>query len=145
MNDAPPTTPDLANDVPGASVIVSSVLLGSKNPTLQGFEPTALEAVREMPIQGRVDRAIALLKAHEPTEGYAVAFSGGKDSCAIKKLCQMAGVPVVSVLTMAQVQSAVMPLLSGPNAAQVNGLITLLTNLEGKLCRLDGSDALDRL
>ena len=85
-----PTTP--ANNPNAPTAVRSSDLLGSKNPTLQGFEPTALEAVREMPIQCRVDRAIALLKAHEPTEGYAVAFSGGKDSCAIKKLCQMAGV-----------------------------------------------------
>ena len=61
------------------------------------------------------------------------------------QLCQMAGVPVVPVLSMTQVQTAVMPLLSGQNAATVNGLITLLTNLEGKLCREDGNDALDRL
>lgn len=37
-------------------------------------------------------RAIALLQAHTPAEGYYVAFSGGKDSCAVKALCQMAGV-----------------------------------------------------
>ena len=64
---------------------------------------------------------------------------------ATAQLCQLAGIAVVPVLAMAQVQAAVMPLLSGTNAATVNGLITLLTNVEGKLCRLDGNDALDRV
>jgi phosphoadenosine phosphosulfate reductase len=40
----------------------------------------------------RVARAIALLKRHEPAEGYYLAFSGGKDSCVIKELARMAGV-----------------------------------------------------
>jgi len=39
-----------------------------------------------------IQQAIDLLRANEPPEGYYVAFSGGKDSCAIKKLCQLAGV-----------------------------------------------------
>lgn len=39
-----------------------------------------------------VERAISLIKKHEPECGYYLAFSGGKDSCAIKKLAQMAGV-----------------------------------------------------
>lgn len=45
-----------------------------------------------MTLQQRVDRAIVLLREHEPPEGYYLAFSGGKDSCAIKKLTQLAGV-----------------------------------------------------
>lgn len=40
-----------------------------------------------------VQQAINLLRSHCPEEGYYVAFSGGKDSCAIKKLCQLAGIP----------------------------------------------------
>jgi hypothetical protein len=38
-----------------------------------------------------------------------------------------------------------MPLLSGELSGTVNGLLTLLTNVEGKLCRKDGDDALDRV
>lgn len=64
---------------------------------------------------------------------------------ATAQLCALAGIPAVRVLTMEQVQTAVMPLLSGPNAAMVNGLTTLLSNLEFKLCLEDGKDALDRV
>lgn len=39
-----------------------------------------------------VDKAIMRLKAYEPEEGYWLAFSGGKDSCVIKALADMAGV-----------------------------------------------------
>ena len=39
-----------------------------------------------------VEVAIERLKAFEPKEGYYVAFSGGKDSCTIKALADMAGV-----------------------------------------------------
>jgi len=56
------------------------------------FEPTDAEWVCEMNLAERVARAIALLKLHEPANGYYLAFSGGKDSCAIKKLAQLAGV-----------------------------------------------------
>jgi phosphoadenosine phosphosulfate reductase len=38
------------------------------------------------------DNAIAILRAIEPVAGYYVAFSGGKDSCVIKALCDLAGV-----------------------------------------------------
>ena len=48
--------------------------------------------VARMTLQERVDRAIALLKKHEPEDGYYLGFSGGKDSCAIKKLAQLSGV-----------------------------------------------------
>jgi hypothetical protein len=61
------------------------------------------------------------------------------------KLCQLAGLPVVRVLTMDEIQTVVMPLLTGESSGVVQGLLTLLTNLEGKLCRKDGDDALDRV
>lgn len=38
------------------------------------------------------DAAIALLREHEPANGYYGCFSGGKDSCVIKELTRMAGV-----------------------------------------------------
>jgi hypothetical protein len=66
-------------------------------------------------------------------------------AAATGQLCQIASLPVVRVLTMAEIHDAVMPLLSGASAGMVNGLLTLLTNIEGKLCREDGSDALDRV
>lgn len=59
---------------------------------LPGVEPTNTEAVADLDCNGRVLRAIELLKAHEPQDGYYVAFSGGKDSCVIKRLVQMAKV-----------------------------------------------------
>jgi hypothetical protein len=66
-------------------------------------------------------------------------------AAATGQLCQLAGLPVVRVLTLAEIHAAVMPLLSGESAGTVNGLLTLLTNLEGKLCRKDDHDALDRV
>lgn len=40
----------------------------------------------------KVQIAIQRLKNFEPTDGYFVAFSGGKDSQCIYHLCEMAGV-----------------------------------------------------
>lgn len=39
-----------------------------------------------------VEKAILRLQTYEPLEGYHLAFSGGKDSCAIKMLADLAGV-----------------------------------------------------
>jgi phosphoadenosine phosphosulfate reductase len=57
-----------------------------------GFEPTDSQAVAGMGLEGRIERAVALLREHEPPEGYYLAFSGGKDSCVIKELARLAGV-----------------------------------------------------
>jgi phosphoadenosine phosphosulfate reductase len=40
----------------------------------------------------KVQNSIDVLRSFEPKEGYYVAFSGGKDSVVIKKLCDLAGV-----------------------------------------------------
>lgn len=40
----------------------------------------------------KVDKAIMRLRTYEPPEGYFLCFSGGKDSCVIKALADMAGV-----------------------------------------------------
>lgn len=40
----------------------------------------------------KVEESIRYLKAFEPPEGYFLAFAGGKDSCVLKALCDMAGV-----------------------------------------------------
>lgn len=40
----------------------------------------------------KVEKSIARLKEFEPEDGYYLAFSGGKDSCVIKYLADMAGV-----------------------------------------------------
>ena len=92
MNDTPPKTPASLTNVAGVSDIASSDWLESTNPTLPGFNPTDLETVRELPLSNRVQRAVELLKAHEPPEGYYLGYSGGKDSDAIKKLAQLSGV-----------------------------------------------------
>lgn len=49
----------------------------------------------EITLEGQRDKvqmAIDLLRDFEPPEGYFLAFSGGKDSCVVKALCDMAGV-----------------------------------------------------
>lgn len=49
----------------------------------------------EITLEGQRDKvqmAIDLLRDFEPPEGYYLAFSGGKDSCVVKALCDMAGV-----------------------------------------------------
>jgi len=61
------------------------------------------------------------------------------------QLCALAGIPTARVLTMEQIQEAVMPLLSGPYAGMVNGILILLTNLEMKLTKEDGPNALDNI
>lgn len=43
-------------------------------------------------IEQLTETATALIRKHEPVDSYYLAFSGGKDSCTIKKLAQMAGV-----------------------------------------------------
>ncbi len=43
-------------------------------------------------LKEKVATSIQRLKAFEPPEGYHLAFSGGKDSCVIKALADMAGV-----------------------------------------------------
>lgn len=51
----------------------------------------------------KVDMAIKRLKSFEPDDGYALAFSGGKDSVVIKRLAEMAGVkydPRYSITTV---------------------------------------------
>lgn len=40
----------------------------------------------------KIEESIRYLKAFEPPEGYFLAFAGGKDSCVLKSLCDMAGV-----------------------------------------------------
>ena len=43
-------------------------------------------------LQQKIDMSIKRLQSFAPPEGYFVAFSGGKDSIVIKKLCDLAGV-----------------------------------------------------
>ncbi|NIO39703.1 MAG: phosphoadenosine phosphosulfate reductase family protein, partial [Burkholderiales bacterium] len=42
--------------------------------------------------RGKIDKAIARLRQFEPSKGYYLAFSGGKDSVTVKRLAEMAGV-----------------------------------------------------
>ncbi len=52
-------------------------------------------SLRETTLYNEIDligEAIELLKSHEPSDGYYLAFSGGKDSLVLKHLCDAAGV-----------------------------------------------------
>jgi phosphoadenosine phosphosulfate reductase len=65
------------------------------NPNTQTYFPSLSTPewdVHALTMEGRVNRAIDLLRKNEPVEGYFLAFSGGKDSCVIKALAKMAGV-----------------------------------------------------
>lgn len=54
-------------------------------------------------LEAKVNKSIERLKAFEPTEGYYLAFSGGKDSVVCKKLCDMAGVKYEAVYRVTSV------------------------------------------
>ena len=43
-------------------------------------------------VYDKVENSIKWLRSFEPPEGYYLAFSGGKDSCVLKELADMAGV-----------------------------------------------------
>jgi hypothetical protein len=104
-------------------------------------EKDAILAQDAAALQVDADAATAAILAHQARlQGLRDAYAS-----ATAQLCQLAGLATVRCLTLEQVQLAVMPLLSGESAGLVNGLIGLLTNLEGKLCREDGNDALDRV
>lgn len=53
---------------------------------------TQERSIRMFPFQEKVDAAIALIREHEPPEGYFLAFSGGKDSVVIYDLAVKSGV-----------------------------------------------------
>lgn len=104
-------------------------------------ERTDAEKAYDEQIAAQNQRAAEWIAEHTAkVQGLRDAYAA-----ATAQLCQLAGLPVARVLTMDQVQQAVMPLLSGPNAGIANGLLTLLTNLEGKLKDEDRKDALDRV
>lgn len=50
--------------------------------------------IHQLNINGKdkIQTAIERIKTFEPEEGYYLAFSGGKDSVVVKRLCEMAGV-----------------------------------------------------
>ena len=50
--------------------------------------------IHQLDLHGKdkVEKAIMRLQTYEPPEGYYLAFSGGKDSCVVKALADMAGV-----------------------------------------------------
>lgn len=67
-------------------------LMNAHEQLLPTFDPTPIELVRSLGPDDLLRRAVELLQQHEPPEGYYLAFSGGKDSCAIKHLAQLSGV-----------------------------------------------------
>ena len=81
------------------------------------------------------------------TAAHAANVQGLRDdyAAATAQVCQLCGItPVVRCLTR---QQALQVIVAAPEAAKTTLalLATHLTNLEGKLCREDGKDALDRV
>lgn len=60
----------------------------TKDPVLESEEGSC-----NADLQNKIDSAIEILRENEPKDekGYALAFSGGKDSCVIKQLAIEAG------------------------------------------------------
>jgi len=59
---------------------------------LEPNETDMVDIALSMPLEKKIDKAIGLLQLYRPTY---IAYSGGKDSGCIKKLCEMAGVDAV--------------------------------------------------
>lgn len=59
---------------------------------LPGFHLEGRRLVETLSLDASVDRAVSLLREYEPEKGYYLTFSGGKDSCVVKKLAQISGV-----------------------------------------------------
>jgi hypothetical protein len=57
----------------------------------------------------------------------------------------MAGIDPVRIMTLAQVEQYVQPLIAGANGVLAVALSLELSNLETKLIALDGADALNRV
>jgi hypothetical protein len=126
--------------VDGAVVHLSDAECNAIDEAWDAEQQAAAEARAQQEAARQAAEATAQATHDATVQAYRDAYAG-----ATAQLCELAGLEVCRVLTMSQVQEAVMPLLAGPNAGLVNGLLTLLTNVEGKLCRVDGPDALDRV
>lgn len=77
----------------------------TENLLLKGMSHSPRDMAALLTLSEKVEIAIALLKECEPEEGYYLAFSGGKDSCAIKALAQMAGVKFDTVFNNTTVEA----------------------------------------
>ena len=72
-------------------------------PGIPESEEQLAERAARQPLDVKVRRAVALLRSYRDKaisyspRGYYLAFSGGKDSCVCKALCQEAGVPFRAV------------------------------------------------
>ena len=60
-------------------------------------------------------------------------------------LCGVLGLATVPVMTMDQIRQGAAQLQSGEAMTQVLAIVTELSNIEMKLCMIDGADALERV
>ena len=56
-----------------------------------GFDLTPAQEAQGMSLEQKIAHSIDLLRIHEPSDGYYLAFSGGKDSIVCKELLTMSG------------------------------------------------------
>lgn len=128
-----------------------SQLGGTWNPTPEQCRAAGYELLANKP-QAEIDAEAAEQSAQAAAMqaqivAQAAKVQGLRDdyAAATAQVCALCGVdPVVRCLTRQQAMQAI---LAAPEAAKptLALLSALLTNLEGKLCREDGNDALDRV
>lgn len=129
-NRPPPPPPSAEELAQAAAQALAAAQVAASNAAAAQAEQDAINAAILAEQTAKTNRI----------QAYRYAYANGTG-----QLCALAGIPVVRVLTMEQIQEAVMPLLSGPYAGMVNGILILLTNLEMKLTKEDGPNALDNI
>ena len=91
-----------------------------------------------------VPRPVPVVPVVEPVDERLTELRGAyRDATAA--LCGVLGLAPVPVLTMDQIRQGAAQLQSGEAMMQALAIVTELSNLEMKLCMIDGADALERV
>jgi hypothetical protein len=91
-----------------------------------------------------VPRAVPAAPVMEPVDARLTELQG-EYKTATAALCGVLGLATVPVLSLDQIRQGAAQLPSGEAMIQVLAIVTELSNLEMKLCLIDGADALERI
>ena len=91
-----------------------------------------------------VPRPVPVAPVVEPMDERLTGLRGAYKG-ATAALCGVLGLVPVPVLTMEQIRQGAAQLQSGEAMMQALAIVTELSNLEMKLCMIDGADALERV